>query len=63
MKIMLAEIRESKKITLRQLEELSGVSRSHINEIENGTSSLTVDVLCKLAKALGVPPCDLFDCE
>lgn len=54
------EIREEQKISIRQLAEKSGVSKSHISEIENGTSVPTVYTLCVLAIALGTRPENLY---
>jgi len=63
MKILLYQIRKQQNLTLTQLSEKSGVSRAEINYIENGQVIPKVDVLCKLAKALGVKVCDLFLCD
>lgn len=46
-------------MTQVELAEASGVSRTHISEIENGKlDSLTLKVADRLARALG---CDLAD--
>lgn len=60
MYIALWELRTAKKLTLRELEELSGVSKTHINDIENGKTSPTVRTLELLAAALQVKPTDLI---
>lgn len=54
------KIRKEQNLTIRELEQLSGVSRSQINKIENNLSHPTVYVLCKLAIALNVKPYELF---
>lgn len=54
------EIRTEKKMTLRDLSSVSGVSRSQIDRIENNQTHPTVLTLCYIADALGVNPCDLF---
>lgn len=59
----LYEIRTQKGISLRKLEELSGIGKSTINRIENGEANPTVDIICQLAVALGCQPCDLFQIE
>ena len=46
---------------MRELEELSGVSKTTINNIENGKANPTMDTLLLLAKALGVELSDLFE--
>ena len=59
-KIHLSEMRRSKGISLRQLSELSGVSKSAIDLIETEQVSPTLDTLCKIAKALDVDVTSLF---
>lgn len=59
----LYEIRTEKGMSLRELEELSEIGKSTINRIENGEANPTVEVICKLAVALGCSPCDLFQIE
>lgn len=44
----------------RDLEEASGISKSTINNIENGIKHPTVYTLCLLSLALNVSPYDLF---
>ena len=47
-------------ISAQELADKSGVSKSHINDIENGNTHPTVYTLCLLSLALGVDPCSLF---
>jgi len=54
------EIRIRNGISLRELSRLSGVSKSQINNIENGLKHPTVYTLCLLSRALGIPPEDLY---
>jgi transcriptional regulator with XRE-family HTH domain len=54
------EVREEKKITLRELSEKSGISKSEINFIENGQREPTLHTVCLLSLALGVRPEKLF---
>lgn len=54
------ELRIARNLTLRQLEELSGVSKSEINAIENGKGNPTVATLELLATALDVNITELF---
>lgn len=44
-----------------QLALESGLSRSHVSQIERGTLNVSVRNLLRLAKALRVPPGSLFD--
>ncbi|MDZ5460441.1 helix-turn-helix domain-containing protein [Azohydromonas lata] len=54
------DLRKARGLTLEQLAELSGVSRSMISLIERRETSPTAAVLNKLADALGVPLPTLF---
>ena len=45
--------RLEKKLTLKEIEALSGVSATHISEIERGKSSPTVGALARIARAMG----------
>ena len=47
------QIREEKKIEAKKLAELSGVDASNICRIEQGKYSVGLDVLSKIANALG----------
>lgn len=58
--INLRKIRIIKNITLAELEELSGISRSTISRIERGEVSPTLDELEFIAKALKINPYSLF---
>lgn len=58
----LKKIRKAKKITLKQLEEITGISNSYISDLENGRRvNPSVEKLEKLAKALGVNVVDFYD--
>lgn len=57
----LYELRRKKKLTIRELAKLSGVSKSAINKIENNIGNPTVLIICQLAVALNVKPSDLFE--
>jgi transcriptional regulator with XRE-family HTH domain len=63
MTIHLYDIRTQKGYSQEYLAKLSGVSKTHIREVENGQSNPTIQVLCQLAKALQVPFTDLFSCD
>lgn len=54
------EVRCRRNLSIRQLEQLSGVSKSTINNIENGRYDPTIRTLCLLAGALKVQPERLF---
>ena len=56
----LAEFREQKALTLRDLEESSGVGADAISKIENGHRKPRPSTLRKLARVLGVEVEDFF---
>lgn len=56
----ISALRTEKNLSLRALAEKSGVSKSQIDDIENGLYHPTVYTLCLLSLALGVDPCKLF---
>ena len=60
-KLKIKEYREQKKLSYRQLEILSGVSRTMIFNIEKGKRSPTIDILERLAKGLRVSIHDLIE--
>lgn len=50
----LKDLRKKKKLSIRKLEELSGVSNSYISQIEKGERNPSPEVLKKLAEPLEV---------
>jgi len=52
----LKRYRQEKKMTLKEIEQVSGVSATHISEIERGKSSPTVGALARIARAMGSEP-------
>ena len=54
------EERRRKKMSLRDLAEKSGISKSQISRIENGEMHPTVYTLCLIAIALEESPYKLF---
>ena len=62
MEVYLSKVRREKGISLSALAEISGVSRSHIYNIETGSKRPTIPAMCKLAAALEVHCNELFDC-
>lgn len=63
MKILLKEIRRKRKLSLRQLEIITGVSKSALSRIENEKISPTMDDMEKIAAGLGIGITDLFVSE
>ncbi len=58
--ILLKQVRNNKKITLNKLSEKSGVSKTHINDIENNIKSPSLFVMVRLSKALDVEITELY---
>ncbi len=56
----LAELRERRALTLRELSEMGGVAADTINQIELGHRKARPSTLRKLAKALDVEVADFF---
>lgn len=61
MKILLRKIREEKELSLRQVEILTGVSKSVLFRIEQGMTDPGIGILEKIAKGLHIKITDLFD--
>lgn len=57
----LYEHRKKAGLTIIELAEKSGVSKSQINLIENGQGNPTILTICLLAQALGVEAGELFE--
>lgn len=63
MEILTWQARIDKKITLVKLSEMTGISKSTLNNIENEKVSPTMAELENIAKALNVKITDLFESE
>ncbi len=59
----LKELRQRRVLTLRELEEESGVSYNTIWRLENGYTEARPSTIRKLAAALGVEPEELIVVE
>lgn len=49
----IAEIRQAKGLSIRQLADLCGVSAQNITKIEHGRYNVSIDILGKICAALG----------
>ena len=49
----IAEIRQAKGLSIRQLADLCGVSAQNITKIEHGRYNVSIDILGKICEALG----------
>ena len=63
MVVLTWQARSNKNITLIKLAELTGISKSALNNIENEKVSPTLEELEAIAKALDTRITDLFDSE
>lgn len=55
------KIRKEKGLSIMDLKEKTGLSKSTISDLENNKSSPTIDTLQKIADALGVDVRDFFE--
>ena len=58
--IILKEKRKEKKFTLAQLSAKTGISTTHINDIENNIKEPSISMIVRIAKALDVKVEDLY---
>ena len=59
----LRELREQRRVSMRQLGRLSGISVNALSQIERGQTSPSVSTLYRLVDALGVPITAIFPAE
>ena len=57
---LLKQIRTQKGISLEKLSRMSGVSSTHLNDIENNKKEAGTTILFKIAKALNMKIEDLY---
>ncbi len=63
MQVTTWKVRTEKHVSLRELEKLTGISKSTLNSIDNGKTSPTVNQIEKIAIALGVRISDLLQSD
>lgn len=63
MKILVKEVRRKRKLSLIQVEIITGVKKSSLHDIETGRTIPRLDTLEDLAKGLKVHISDLYDSE
>jgi len=63
MEILTWQARNDKNVTLVKLSGLTGISKSTLNNIENGRVSPTIKQLEAIAKALEVKITDLYESQ
>ena len=57
----LKTVRKSKNISVYKLSQMSGVSETHIRDLERGDRNPSFDTLTRLAEPLGLTLSDLFN--
>ena len=58
--ILLKEKRKEKKLTLAQLSERTGISTTHLNDIENNIKEPSISMMVRIGKALDLRVEDLY---
>lgn len=61
--LLLYNFRKEKDLTLLEVSELTGVSKTMLNYYENGKISPRLDVLEEIARGLGCRMSSLYDSE
>lgn len=61
MKLRIKRFRQQKGLTVEQLAEMVGMSKSYVSEIENGKKQANGRRIDEFALALGVRPADLIE--
>ena len=52
--IRIKKLREDKKVSQEQLAHLADVDRSYMSKIENGSVHISINILERIVKALGI---------
>lgn len=60
MAVNLRRVRQAKGLTQEELADLAGLSSPYISSIERAKVSTSITVLGRLARALGIDPCELI---
>ena len=63
MKYFVGDVRYAQGMSLRELSERAHVSKSYLQRIEAGEAAPSLEVMVRLARALGVPLDDLYLAE
>ncbi len=57
----LAYVRKSKKVSQIKLAEIVDMNFNYIGQIERGEANVTINTMVRIANALDVDVCELFD--
>lgn len=60
-KLLLKEIRKQKDLTLQELSDLTKISTTHLNDIENNLKEPSLSIAIKLSIALNVKIEELYE--
>lgn len=60
MKLLMAQARVKRGLSIRELAKRAGISKSHVERIEAGESSRSLGAMCWIAKVLETPITELF---
>lgn len=60
MALNLKGLRQTQDLSQEDLADLAGIDRTYVSSLERSQYSATIDVLERLALALGVKPADLL---
>lgn len=60
-RILLKQIRQAKNITLRELAEITKISKTHLNSIEKGEKMPSLLIAVTIAQALNVKLEELYE--
>lgn len=63
MEVLTWQARTKRNLTLKQLAEMTDISKTTLNTIENGKTAPTLRQLEAIAKALDMKISDLYDSE
>ncbi len=63
LKLYVDRVRIQKGVSIRELAQRAGIAKSHVQRIEAGETMPSLEVMCRIAKALDVPITDLFSFE
>lgn len=63
MKYFVGEVRYRKGMSLRELAERAHISKSYLQRIEAGEATPSLEIMVRLARALGVPLDELYQAE
>lgn len=63
LKLYVDRVRIEKGVSIRELAARAKISKSHVQRIEAGETMPSLEVMCRIARALEVPLTDLFSFE